>query len=106
MIVSIQVSISTITFHSIYCIKGVLEDIEDEFDMTDEWMGGLLQTAFIICYFASAPLFGFLGDRYSRKWLIISGIFIWSCCTMASSFMPVSFAKDPIKIETSYKIPN
>ena len=75
----------------IYCTKGVLEDIEDEFNLTDEWMGGLLQTAFIICYFASAPLFGFLGDRYSRKWLIIFGIFVWSCCTMTSSFMPVNF---------------
>ena len=59
--------------------------------MEDEWMGGLIQTAFIVCYMIAAPVFGYLGDRYSRKWLIILGIFLWSCSIMASSFMPVSY---------------
>ena len=47
-----------------------------------------MQTAFIICYFASAPLFGYLGDRYSRKWIMILGIFIWGVCTLSGTFMP------------------
>jgi len=67
----------------------VLEDVEDEFDMTDEWMAGLLQTAFAICFFLSALIFGFLGDRYSRKWLIIGSVFTWGCCSLIASFMPV-----------------
>ena len=53
-------------------------------------MGGLIQTAFIICYFIGAPVFGYFGDRYSRKWLIILGIVMWSTSIMVSSFMPVS----------------
>ena len=71
-------------------LKGVLEDVEKEFEMDQEWMGGLIQTAFIICYFIGAPAFGYLGDRYSRKWLIILGIVMWSSSIMVSSFMPVS----------------
>ena len=70
-------------------LKGVLEDVEKEFEMDQEWMGGLIQTAFIICYFIGAPAFGYLGDRYSRKWLIILGIVMWSSSIMVSSFMPV-----------------
>ena len=66
-----------------------MEGIEDEFSMEDEWMGGLIQTAFIVCYVIAAPIFGYCGDRYSRKWLIILGIFMWSSSIMASSFMPV-----------------
>ena len=50
---------------------------------------GLLQTAFIICYFLSAPLFGYLGDRYSRKWLMVLGMLAWSTCTLIATFMPV-----------------
>jgi MFS family permease len=35
-----------------------------------------------------APLFGYLGDRYSRKWIIIFGISFWSLMTFLGSFMP------------------
>ena len=69
--------------------SGILGKIEEDFDINHQ-EGGLLQTAFIICYFASAPLFGFLGDRYSRKVLMIIGVFTWGACTAISSFMPVS----------------
>ena len=62
---------------------------------------GFIPTAFIIFYFAvtqskallradlrrlfqGAPLFGFLGDRYSRKILMAAGIAIWSVETFSS----------------------
>lgn len=69
--------------------KGVLSRIADKWDLGDDEKG-LIQTSFIICYFASAPIFGFLGDRYSRKWLMAFGVFAWGACTFISSFMPVS----------------
>ena len=68
---------------------GVLEDIEKEFDMDKEWMGGLIQTAFTVFYIIGAPVFGYFGDRYSRKWLIILSIVMWSTSTMVSTFMTV-----------------
>ena len=72
-----------------FYFSGILSEIGKEFDINHQ-QEGLLQTAFIICYFASAPIFGFLGDRYSRKKLMLFGIFAWGSCTAISSFMPVS----------------
>ena len=89
--------INLINYMDRFTVSGVLTDIEKEFHMDQEWQGGLLQTAFIICYFASAPIFGYLGDRYSRKYLMIFGIIAWTGCTLAASFMPVSIHREGIK---------
>ena len=32
-------------------------------------------------------LFGYLGDRFSRKWIMTGGILFWSGVTLASSFI-------------------
>jgi MFS family permease len=48
--------------------------------------GGRINTAFMLGYFVTAPFFGFLGDRLSRKWLIASGIFVWSLGTVLTGY--------------------
>lgn len=73
-----------------FSFKGLLDDIGQQWDLSDD-QKGLIQTSFIICYFASAPVFGFLGDRYSRKWLMAFGVLAWGACTFVSSLMTVSF---------------
>ena len=52
--------------------------------------GGLLQTAFIVSYMLFSPLFGYLGDRYTRKYIMAIGILLWSLFTLAGSFSVVS----------------
>ena len=47
---------------------------------------GWALTAFMIGYFVTSPVFGYLGDRASRKWLIAVGIFIWSLGTVLTGF--------------------
>ena len=47
---------------------------------------GATNTAFMIGYFVTSPFFGYLGDRYSRKWLIAFGIFFWSLGTTLTAF--------------------
>lgn len=66
---------------------GVLDDIQIDFQIGDD-QGGLLQTVFVISYMICAPIFGYFGDRYSRKWIMIVGVAIWSGTTLAGSFMP------------------
>ncbi|KAK9888332.1 hypothetical protein WA026_000588 [Henosepilachna vigintioctopunctata] len=34
-----------------------------------------------------APIFGYMGDRYSRKLIMTAGVFLWSLTTLAGSFM-------------------
>src|SRR4051794_3872082 len=52
---------------------------------------GRTVTAFMIGYFITSPFFGYLGDRFSRKWLIAFGIFVWSVGTILTGYA-ASFA--------------
>ena len=45
---------------------------------------GLLSTAFLWVYSFAAPLGGFLGDRFPRKWIILGGLIFWSAVTAAT----------------------
>ncbi|KAI2804206.1 Protein spinster 3 [Blomia tropicalis] len=84
--VGILCIINLLNYMDRYTIAGVLNDIQKFFDM-DKSTSGLLQTAFIVSYMIFAPVFGFLGDRYSRKILIVLGIIFWSGVTLLSSFV-------------------
>ena len=52
---------------------------------------GALNTAFLVTYMISAPIFGILADRFSRWWLVGIGIAVWSLASGATGFA-VSFA--------------
>ena len=43
---------------------------------------GRMFTTFMLGYFITAPFFGYLGDRGSRKALIALGVFVWSLGTV------------------------
>ena len=45
---------------------GILTDIQCDFGISDA-QGGLLSTAFVVSYMVFSPIFGYLGDRFSRK---------------------------------------
>lgn len=47
-----------------------------------------LSSVFICSYMVLAPVFGYLGDRYNRKYIMCGGIAFWSVVTLASSFTP------------------
>uniref|UniRef100_A0AAX7VI94 Protein spinster homolog 1 n=1 Tax=Astatotilapia calliptera TaxID=8154 RepID=A0AAX7VI94_ASTCA len=48
-----------------------------------------LHIKFFICsYMFLAPVFGYLGDRYNRKYIMSGGITFWSLVTLASSYTP------------------
>ncbi|MDB4940664.1 MAG: Permease of the major facilitator superfamily [Labilithrix sp.] len=64
-------------------VSAVLPKIQEDLHL-DNLMGGLLATVFLVGYFATAPIFGSLGDRTSRKWLIAGGVIVWSAATCAS----------------------
>ncbi|KAJ8879868.1 hypothetical protein PR048_020485 [Dryococelus australis] len=66
--------------------KGILDDVLRHFDIQNA-KGGLLQTAFVLSYMVFAPLFGYLGDRYSRRAIMAFGVFLWSLTTLIGSFM-------------------
>ncbi|XP_030759175.1 protein spinster-like [Sitophilus oryzae] len=73
-------------YSALFIARDMLADIQKDLNINND-QGGLLQTAFIVFYMAFGPLFGFLGDRYSRKYLMAFGVFLWSLTTLAGSFM-------------------
>ena len=78
---------SLIIDYTLNCyVAGILDDIKKDFNANNAMMG-LLQTAFIASFMVFAPLFGYLGDRYSRKAIMAAGVFLWSVFTLIGSFI-------------------
>ena len=72
---------------SFFLFSGILTKIQNEYNIGDA-EGGALQTAFVVSYMIFAPIFGYLGDRHSRKLIMAFGVFIWTIFTIIGSFMP------------------
>ena len=90
MIVGILCFVNFINYMDRSTIAGMMEDIRKDkhFNIgnNDKAMG-LLQTAFVLCYMIFAPIFGYLGDRHKRTWIMILGLTLWSLATFIGSFM-------------------
>ncbi|XP_019758452.1 protein spinster isoform X2 [Dendroctonus ponderosae] len=84
--VSVLCYVNLINYMDRFTVAGVLENIQTDLKVNND-KGGLLQTAFIVFYMAFGPLFGYLGDRYSRRWLMAFGVALWSLTTLCGSFM-------------------
>uniref|UniRef100_A0A8D1MIG9 Major facilitator superfamily (MFS) profile domain-containing protein n=1 Tax=Sus scrofa TaxID=9823 RepID=A0A8D1MIG9_PIG len=83
--------INLLNYMNWFIIAGVLLDVQKFFHISDS-KAGLLQTVFIGCLLLSAPVFGYLGDRHSRKVTLSVGIILWSGAGLSSSFISPSHA--------------
>jgi MFS family permease len=61
--------------------------IKIDLQITDTALG-LLGSAFMFSYMLFAPLFGWLGDRWSRTMLASGGLVVWSLATALAGFAP------------------
>ena len=80
------ISICLFTISVLLVSTGVLLDVKSFYGIKNNEVG-LLQTSFIISYMVFSPIFGYMGDRYSRKLIMAVGIFFWSLITLGSSFI-------------------
>ncbi|XP_008008106.2 protein spinster homolog 3 isoform X3 [Chlorocebus sabaeus] len=83
--------INLLNYMNWFIIAGVLLDVQEVFQISDSH-AGLLQTVFIGCLLLSAPVFGYLGDRYSRKTTMSFGILLWSGAGLSSSFISPQYS--------------
>src|SRR5450756_1045170 len=63
-----------------YILPAVAPRIKEALSLTDTELG-FLGSAFLFSYFFTSPLFGWLGDRFSRTRLMAIGVAIWSLAT-------------------------
>lgn len=64
-----------------YVLSAVLPSLQRDL-VLDDGQAGRINTAFMIGYFVTSPIFGYCGDRWSRKGLIAAGIAVWSLGTV------------------------
>lgn len=81
--VSLLLVLNLLNFIDRYILSGEMSPIRDEFHLSDQQMGAL-GTAFFVFYMIAAPLTGWLGDRFPRKPLIITGATLWSFATLSA----------------------
>ncbi|XP_023936077.1 protein spinster isoform X2 [Bicyclus anynana] len=86
MTVGILCFVNLINYMDRFTLAGVLDDVKKEFGIGDD-KAGLLQTVFVIAYMVFAPIFGYLGDRYSRRLIMAFGVALWSITTFAGSYI-------------------
>jgi predicted MFS family arabinose efflux permease len=65
-------------------ISLLVEPIKAYFRISDVQIGLLQGTAFAVLYCTCAIPLGWAVDRYSRRWVIFFGVFVWGVATMAS----------------------
>lgn len=68
-----------------FVLAAVLPRMQESIALSN-FEGGLLGSAFMLGYMFFAPFFGFLGDRFDRRYLLALGIFLWSLATVATGF--------------------
>jgi MFS transporter, Spinster family, sphingosine-1-phosphate transporter len=74
-----------------FVLPAVLPSLQQDLGL-DDAQCGRINTAFMLGYFLTSPIFGYLGDRTSRKWLIAAGIAVWSLGTVGTGFAHALFA--------------
>uniref|UniRef100_A0A8C9W6G9 SPNS lysolipid transporter 3, sphingosine-1-phosphate (putative) n=1 Tax=Scleropages formosus TaxID=113540 RepID=A0A8C9W6G9_SCLFO len=89
VVVAVLCYVNLLNYMDRYTIAGVLLNIQKYFNVTDS-LAGLLQTVFICSFMLLAPVFGYLGDRYNRKIIMVAGLCIWTFTTLGSSFITQS----------------
>jgi MFS family permease len=78
-------AINTMNFFDRQILGAVGEAVRREWGMSDGAMGAL-GTAFTLLYaFVGVPL-GRLTDKTGRKWILSTGVFVWSLTTVLSGF--------------------
>ncbi|HWZ81314.1 MAG TPA: MFS transporter [Terriglobales bacterium] len=65
-------------------LSAVQTQIQDEFHSSHAEIG-LVTTAFFWVYMLAAPVMGPLADRFSRKWIVVSGAVLWSLATLLTA---------------------
>lgn len=64
----------------------LIQPLKADLGLTDVQLGLLFGTAFALLYALSSLPIARIADRGNRKLLILAGVIIWGCCTMASGF--------------------
>lgn len=72
-----------------FTVLTMSDNLSANYDM-EKSFGDMLNVTFLTSYTMVAPIFGYLGDRYSRRKLIITSVLLWSIFAFVSAIAPTS----------------
>lgn len=84
--VTVLTAVNLVNYMDRFSVAGVLPAIESFYHISES-QSGLLTTSFILSYMCVSLLFGYLGDRFNRKLMLVMGIVFWGTVSLASSFI-------------------
>jgi MFS transporter, Spinster family, sphingosine-1-phosphate transporter len=82
-IVALLTALNLINYIDRFLVMAVAPKIQESLRLSDAQLGSIT-SAFIVGYLVTSPLFGWLGDRYSRKGIIAAGVLVWCAATALS----------------------
>lgn len=82
-LIALLTLLNTFNYLDRYLVASVLPILSAELLLNNEQSGRLV-AAFVVGYFLFSPLFGYLGDRLKRPWLMAAGALLWSAATIGS----------------------
>jgi MFS transporter, Spinster family, sphingosine-1-phosphate transporter len=78
--------INMVNYLDRYVVAAILEPLGKELHLNDAQLGRL-PFVFVVVYMCSAPVFGWMADRYHRPRLIAAGVGLWSLATIGAAFI-------------------
>jgi MFS family permease len=77
--------VNLLNYFDRYIVQAVEPTLTAEFALSNT-QAGYLVSAFVLGYFIFSPVFGFLGDRFDRRWVMAAGLLAWSGATALTSY--------------------
>jgi len=84
---ALLIAINLFCYLDRYILASIIPAIKSEFlrgDPNANAKAGLLTTAFLVSYMVTAPLFGWMADRFSRRLIIALSVALWSLASGAT----------------------
>ena len=86
MVVAVLWFVSMLNYLDRLLIASMRGPIKESIPMNDAQFG-LLTSVFLVIYAILSPVGGYLADRFSRKWVILTSLFVWSVITLLTGYV-------------------
>ena len=84
-VLSLLTALNLLDYVDRYIIASVGSLVRRDFAISDAQFG-LFGTLFFLVYLVTAPVFGYLGDRYPRRRILALGAVLWSLATAGAAY--------------------